>query len=457
MKTKTLIILLLVGLAQAQTWPSGAVPDLTAGAKPVPAGRFRLAGFGSSLANDFWEDTRMGASFELGVARGLALSAATSNRDLAGHGAFQNGAEDARLGLAVWPLSYEDRLAIGLNGQLVLPTGFRDEQSFYDSTSNQVIALPSYSLEQTGGQLSLGTVWTPGRTAELSGFAGCFGTSDNSEQAMRWGLGLSLTPFGDRIGASVAYAQSITRVGKLPDTEVLRGGLDLKLPWGFGLHPGMYAELEDDPMIGGAVALSFSGRLPLSMFPTKPAPREPEFRNGAILIPPPLSKKPLNDNDELWTQLRESLAASFDYVQPLASLDRPGLLFDEMDRTNFWNTMAAISAAFPNTRWLLVTHVEDETVSRGNGLSIPLLVTQPKWEAACKLRVQLVDLFEQTAYPERIVMATALLNDGLRSPFVSTVEKEKLSAERKREITLRAYQNAGREVALSLPPREENE
>ncbi|MCL4305458.1 hypothetical protein KJZ99_06060 [bacterium] len=457
MKAKTLIILLLAGMVQAQTWPSGAVSDPGSGAKPVPAGWFKLAGFGASLSNEIWEDNRFGASFELGVARGLALSAATSNRDLAGRGAFQNGAEDARLGLAVWPLSYKDKLAFGFNGNLILPTGFRDEQSFYDSTTNQVISLPAFSLEQTSGQLSVGTAWTPSRAAELGAFAGYFGTSDNREQAMRWGMTLALTPFGERIGASLAFAQSITRTGRFPDTEVLRGGVDIQLPWGFGLHPGMYAELEDDPMVGGALALSFTNRLPLSVFPPKPYPRLPEVRQGAVLVPPPLSKLALSDNDALWSQLRESLTTSFDIVQPLASLDRPGLLFDEMNRTSFWNTMAAIGAAYPNVRWLLITHVDDESVSRAQGISIPLIVSQPQWEAACKLRVQLIDLYEQTAYPERIVMATAMMNDGLRSPLVSTIEKEKLSVERAREITLKAYQNAGREVALSLPPREEGE
>ncbi len=173
---------------------------------------------------------------------------APQNRDISGKGAFQNGAEDARLGLSLWPLSYKERVEFGINGQLMLPTGFRDEQSYYDSTTNQVVTLPAYSLEQSAGQLSFATNWTPSRAAELNAFMGYFGTSDNSEQALRWGLGMSLTPFGKRIGASVAYGQSITRVGHLPDTEVLRGGLDIQLPWGFGLHPAMYAELEDDPL-----------------------------------------------------------------------------------------------------------------------------------------------------------------------------------------------------------------
>lgn len=457
MRTKTLIILVLATLAQAQTWPSGAISDPSAGAKPVSAGYFRLAGFGAQLSNETWQDNRSGAGFELGIGHSLALSGSTSNRDLSGKGAFQNGAEDARLGLSLWPLSYKERVEFGINGQLMLPTGFRDEQSYYDSTTNQVVTLPAYSLEQSAGQLSFGTNWTPSRAAELNAFMGYFGTSDNSEQALRWGLGMSLTPFGKRIGASVAYGQSITRVGHLPDTEVLRGGLDIQLPWGFGLHPGMYAELEDDPLVGGAVALSFSGRLPRSVFPPQAMERLPEIRSGALLLPQPLSNLPLADNNELWKQLQESLAPSFEVVLPLASLDRPGLPFDEMNRASFWNTMAAIGAAHPEMRWLLITHVENETVSRANGLSIPLIISQPQIEAACKLRIQLIDLYEQTAYPERIVMATAVMNDGLRSPLLSTVEKEKVSAVRAREITLAAYRNAGREVSLSLPPREEGE
>ncbi len=457
MKAKTLIILVLAGLVQAQSWPSGAISDPALGAKPVPVGMFRLAGFGSQLANDIWEDNRMGVAFEVGLASGLGLSAATSNRDVAGRGAFQNGAEDARLGLSVWPLSYKERLAVGLNGHLILPTGFREQESYYDSTRNEVISLPAYSLKQTAGQLSLGTTWTPGRAAKLSSFFGYFGTSDNLEQAMRWGMQLSLTPFGDRVGASMSYAQSITRVGNLPDTEALRGGLDFQLPWGFGVHPGVYAELENDPLMGGIVTLSYQGRMPLSVFPPKAlAPMAP-IRNGALLVAPPLSTLPMADNDELWYQLRESMKASFDVVMPLPSLDRPGLPFDEMKRANFWNTMAAISAAYPNMRWLLVTHVENETVVRGSSVSIPLIVSKPKIEAACKLRVQLIDLFEQTAYPERTVMATAILSDGLRSPLLSTVEKEKVSLSQAREVTMKVYRKAGQEVALTLPPSGEDE
>jgi hypothetical protein len=457
MKAKTLIILVLVGMVQAQTWPSGAISDPSLGAKPVPAGYFRLAGFGSSLSNDTWEDSRMGASFEIGVARGLALSASSSNRDLAGRGAFQNGAEDAKLGLAVWPLSYKDRLSFGVNGNLILPTGFRENESYYDSTSNSVIDLPAYSLKQTGGQLSLGGAWAPGRAAELSAFFGYFGTSDNSDQALRWGMGLSLTPFGERVGASVAYGQSITRVGKLPDTEVLRGGLDVKLPWGFGLHPGVYAELEDDPMIGGMLGLSFTSRLPRSVYPPRAIPQLAPFRDGSLLVAPPISTSQMSDNDELWYQLREAMKSSFDLVMPLPSLDRPGLPFDATNRESFWNSMAAIHAAYPSMRWLLVTYVDDETVVRGTSLSIPLIVSKPKIEAACKLRVQLVDLVEQKAYVERTVLATAMMNDGLRSPFLSTVENEKVSMSQAREVTKRVYRNAGREVALSLPPREVGE
>lgn len=457
MRTKTLIILVLAGLAQGQSWPSGAISDPLAGGKPVPVGHLRLVGFGAQLANDVWEDNRMGVGFEIGLANGLALSAASGNRDISGRGAFQNGAEDARLGLSVWPLSYKERLSFGFNGQLMLPTGFRDEQSYYDSTANAVVSLPAYSLEQTAGQLSLGSVWSPSRAAELNAFFGYFGTSDNSEQAFRWGTQLTLTPFGKKIGVNVAYGQSITRVGNLPDTEVLRGGLDIKLPWGFGLHPGVYAELEDDPLMGGQIALSFERRLPRSVFPPQGMTPMAPMREGAILVAPPLSDSPMANNDELWFQLRESMKTSFDVVQPLPSLDRPGLPFDEMNRTSFWNTMAAIGAAYPSTRWLLVTHVEDETVARGNGLSIPLIISQPHIEAACKLRVQLIDLYEQTAYPERIVMATAIMNDGLRSPLLSSIEDEKVSVSQAREITMRAYRNAGKEVALSLPPREDGE
>ncbi len=457
MKAKILILLLLVGSLEALSWPSGARPDLSAGGKPVPAGHFRLSGFGAQLTNDTWDDQRLGIRFELGVARGLALDLASGSRDVSGHGAFQNGAEDMRIGLALWPLSYKDKLSLGVSGHLLLPTGFRDGQSYYDSTTNAVVSLPAFSLEQTAGQFALGGAWTPGRAAELSGYLGYFGTSDNSEQALRWGMNFALMPFGKRIGASMGYAQSITRVGKLPDTEALRAGLDIQLPWGFALHPGIYAELESDPLMGGAVGLSFTSRMPRSVFPPRPMPKSAPLRTGAIMLPPPLAESPMAGNQELWNELREGLAPAFEYVVPLESLDRPGLPFDEMNRASFWNSMAALHAAYPNVRWLLITHVEDETVTRDRGLGIPMLVAQPKLEAACKLRVQLVDLFEQTAYPERTVLATAMMSDGVKSPLLSTIEDEKISVAQTREITLLAYRNAGREVALALPPREDGE
>ena len=91
MRTKTLIILVLAGLAQGQSWPSGAISDPLAGGKPVPVGHLRLVGFGAQLSNDVWEDNRMGVGFEVGLADGLALSAASGNRAISGLGAFQHG------------------------------------------------------------------------------------------------------------------------------------------------------------------------------------------------------------------------------------------------------------------------------------------------------------------------------------------------------------------------------
>jgi hypothetical protein len=399
----------------------------------------------------------MGGQFEIGIAKGLSLSGAVANRDLSGNGAFQRGAEDARLGLAFWPLLYKDKLRAGVNGNLILPTGFREQQAYYDSTANNVVTLPAYTLDQTAAQFSFGTSWSPGRAAELAGFAGYMGTSDNLYQAFRWGMGLSLTPFGKTVGASFDYGQSITRAGTLPNTEVLRGGLDVELPWGFGLHPGVYAELEDDPMIGAAVGLSFQARLPHSVYPDKPRPPKPAVRLAVALVAPPISDQPMADNEQLWKNIRESLKPSFEAVLPLESLDLPGLPFEEVNRGSFWNSMAAIAAAYPDARWLLITHVENESVSRAAGLSIPLVVTQPTWEATCKLRVQLVDLIELAAYPEQIIEASAIGKEGLRSPMLSSLEKEKLSLERVRELTLEAYRKAGVEIAIALPQRGEGE
>jgi hypothetical protein len=449
---KLLSILILDVAVQAQTWPSGATIDPAAGAPPPKEGEYSFSASTVGLSNDLWKDGRNCFQLGIGLGRGLGLMASTSTRNLSGYGAFQQGIEDTRVGLGVWPFNlHENKVQFGLNANLILPTGFRKQELFYNATTQTTGTLPSFTNDQTAGELLPGMVWTPGRAASMNIFGGLFSTSDKTEQAFRWGMGMKLNPFGERVTAELGYSQSINRAGNYPDTEVLRAGLDIDLRWGFSITPGFWAELEEDPMTGIGVGLSFTSKLPKSVFPPNAAPPMPVHRDGIVMVPPPLTDLPLAGLDELWKELRQEVQPSFDKVISLESLDQPGLPYNEEERTRFWNSMYALSAAYPNVQWLLITHVDREEVNRVAGLSIPLMVSQPTWEAACRLRFQLVDLFAMKSYGEQIVEVTAIYKEGIRLPIVATVEQDMLSTDDSRALTFMAYRNAGREISKQLP------
>jgi hypothetical protein len=449
---KTLSILILAIAVQAQTWPSGAIIDPSVGAPPPAEGELYISASTASLSNDHWKDSKNRVEFGIGLGKGLGLLASTSTRNLSGSGAFQQGIEDTRVGLAVWPLeAFNGKLRFGLNSNLILPTGFRTQEAFYDSTTQGLALLPSFTNDQTAGEILPGIVWTPGKAATLNMFGGLFSTSDKAEQAFRWGMGMKLNPFGEHVTAELGYSQSIIRAGLYPETEVLTAGVDIDLKWGLSVKPGFWAELEDDPMVGMGVGFSFTSRLPKSVFPPKAPAPVPVYRKGIVMVPPPLSDLPLAGINELWKELRQQVRPSFDNVIELESLDQPGLPYNDTERSRFWNSMNAIAAAYPNVQWLLITRVESEEVNRVSGLTIPLMVSQPTWEAACRLRFQLVDLFDMKSYGEQIVEVTAVRKDGLRLPIMGTIEKDVLSTDDSRELTFQAYRNVGREIALLLP------
>ena len=449
---KTLSILILAVAVQAQTWPSGAIIDPAVGAPPPDEGELFIAASTASLSNESWKDGKNRFELGIGLGKGLGLLASTSTRNLSGFGAFQQGIEDTRVGLAVWPLDiFNGKVRFGLNSNLIIPTGYRTQEAYYDTTTQSAALLPAFTNDQTAGELLPGMIWSPGRAAAINVFGGLFSTSDKTEQAFRWGLGMKLSPFGERMTADLGYSQSIIRAGAYPETEVLTAGLDIGLNWGLSIRPGFWAELEDDPMVGMGIGFSFTSRLPKSVFPPKAPPPVPVHRSGIVMVAPPLSDLPLAGMEELWKELRQQVQPSFDKVTELESLDQPGLPYNDTERTRFWNSMNAIAAANPNSQWLLITHVESEAVNRIPGLSIPLMVTQPTWQAACRLRFQLVDLFAMKSYGEQMVEATAVRKDGIRLPIFSPVEKDILSTDDSRELTFQAYRNAGREISLLLP------
>ena len=446
---KLLIILMLAGSAAAEMWPSGAISDPDAGLPCPPAGQLSLRLSGGMLSNDIWADNRSKFSLSMGLGRGLGLSASSSFRDLSGYGAFQRGIEDTRVGLSLWPQLHPS-FAAGLNGYFVIPTGYRTQESYYDQTADTTVTLPPFSLEQTASEIYAGAAWSLGPAAEVNGFMGYFTTADNVHQAFRWGLGAVIEPFGPRAAAEFGYSRSLVRTGSFPTTEAFTAGLAIKAAWGFTLVPGMWADLSDDPLYGGSIGLRFSA--PVARVTVnerggvEPASDMPRM-GGTVLVPPPLTRLDLADRGELWQSIQRGIEATFDNIITLPTLDVPGLPFDDKTNENLQRSVRAIAKAHPEADWLLISRMEREDVSRGSGIKILFVMTQPNWTAECRLRVRLVNLrSEETRYQDIIeAQATRRMLTSLGGS-----EQEVLSFSASRELTFEAYREAGRMIAREL-------
>ncbi len=134
----------------------------------------------------------------------------------------------------------------------------------------------------------------------------------------------------------------------------------------------------------------------------------------------------------------------------MPSLDQPGLPYNDSDPARIRRSVQAIAAAHPDARWLLITRVERETVSRAEGISIPFVVSQPAWMAHCQLRVELVDLCGDLSLAPCTVDARATHAQNTQLPVVSTPERDGLSLSATRALTLEAYREAGREIAREV-------
>jgi hypothetical protein len=447
----TLYILVLASVAGAQGWPSQAIVSPDAGLPPVARGHLWLGYSGAFLHDATWHDTRHNFNVNIGLANNVGLSLSGSARDITGLGAFQRGPEDSRLGLNYWPLEVKSgHLRAGFNTNFLLPTGFQEQQPYYDSVSARSGLFPAFSTKQTGGELFLSGLWMPASIAELNTFGGYFSTSDRMEQAFRWGSRMWLAPFGSRVAAELGFAQSFTRVGAMPNTQVMTSGLSITAPWGFQLAPGFSADLADKPVYGFALGIRFEGRLASGLFP-EPA-RAPEItrHEGTILIAPPCSTEPLVDGAELWKSLQQEIAPAFDAMQPLSSLDQPGLPFDGSTKAGFWSSVEAIALANPDARWLLVTEIDHEAVAPAGGLQIPLLVSMPKWVAECHLRMRLVHLGALELATDRMLTARAIKRMQPHMSLLSDQEHGVLSLEQSRALSLESYRIAGRDIATSI-------
>ncbi len=436
----------------AEPYPSGAIPDLEGGLPNTMRGRLTASIQANQLADEEWTDTRSNLRIGIGLGRSLALHLGASSRDLAGKGAFQKGTEDTRIGLSFWPVRNPNGiLEFGVRGDVLLPTGFRTQESYYDSSSGMVKQLPAFSLGQNAGEMTGGMALHPSPAAEMNVFASYLSTSDRKEQAFRWGVAAWIAPFGPRVAGEIAYGQSFTRIGSLPHSQVMSSGLAMQLPLGFTVVPQFTADLSETPDYGAGLSLRFTAPLPHSMFPVKEdAAASIRKFSGAILIPPPIADIPIGDKQDLWSALREEVGAAFESIHDLASLDLPGYPFDNQSEEKFWQSMRGISMNNPGARWILVSEVVREEVSCKNGFTIPLILTAPVWQSRCDLRVRLVDMLSLSVESDRRISGNATRKCALRLTMLSSTQDDLLSSVEARKLTFAAYRNAGRNAAIDL-------
>lgn len=446
--TNALIILMMAVAAGAQGWPSGAAVDPASTESGPSPGELAVRIAAAKLSSDEWSEQRTQFGLAIGLGEGIWLSAGGSARDLSGHGAFQRGLEDTRLGLGFWP-RLSRNLRAGASGYFIVPTGYRSQEHYYAAAEDSVHYLPPFSFRQTAGELMTGARWSLSPAAELGATLGYLSTSDRAEQAFRWSLSARLMPLGPRWAAEFNYGQSLTRAGMLPNTEIVSAALALNLGWGFTLRPGVTAELGDNPLYGGSVGLRFTARLPKSVAGGNASEQVPlpVFLGGRVLVAPPLNDLPLAGSEELWQSVRAEIAPSFEDVVAIPTLDVPGLPYSDATRARQDQSLRAISEAYPDAEWLLITRVESEDVTRSGGLRVPLVVNQTQWLAQCRLTVELVNLYSIQTRTRRTIEATAAKREMPTLTMVSTPESERLSATAARQLTFEAYREAGREIA----------
>ncbi|HEY3295206.1 MAG TPA: hypothetical protein VGL38_07195 [bacterium] len=447
---KLLIILLFAAAARAQVWPDGAVCNPEAGLPCSRAGQLRVKLAGALMRSEHWRDSRSRFGMEIGLGYGIGLSLESSTRDLRGFGAFEKGLQDTRLGLSLWP-SFSPRLAAGINGFLSLPTGFRKSQLYHDTELDTTFRMPALSLKQSAGELYTGAVWTLGPVADLHLFGGYFCTSDRTGQAFRWGLGTTLSPFGETCRAELNYSRSITRTGIFPNTETLEAALPFETGWGVTLSPGMWADLDDEPMYGVSLGLHFETTIP-GIETVKP-PRviiSPPRLAGVVLVASPVTDIVLADGRELWQSIQDGVRPTFDDVKPLSTLDIPGLPFTDRTEETVRQTVRALAQSHPEADWLLITRVIREDVSRQNNSSLPLVVSRPLWAAQCKLKVLLIDLRGEKTRNSEIIEGRASKKDFPQLAVLSPSDDAVLSMKASRQLTFEAYRNAGHQIALQL-------
>jgi hypothetical protein len=356
-----------------------------------------------------------------------------------------------KIGLGVWPLQLANgHLRAGVNANLHLPTGFRKQELYLDSTGASG-TLPAFSLLQSAGEVDAGCSWLIGEATELNIFGGTFSTSDRKEQAFRWGFSSWIAPFGSAFAAELGFTQSFTRRGDLPTTQRMTSGLAVQLPWGLKLVPGFAADLTDDPLYGAGIELRFNKLLPRSLFPpiTLGGPAFQKL-SGVALVPPPIEASTCTDGAQLWQVLSGQMERSFDETATLSKLDQPGLPFSEESSARFWQSVKAIGLANPQANWLVLVRVQRETVSPAKVLDVPLLASKPQHKAICEARVRVINLLELSLLVDELVSGVSKKSAALNVSIVSGSAEGLLSAASERTLMIDAYRDLAEQISFLI-------
>ena len=447
-----IILLIFAGTGWAQPRSDTAISSAFAEAEALPAQAFRVQFGTQDLKGDFWADKRSNLSIQFGLGRQVELLVANGHRQLQGYESFKKGLGDVRLGLkwcALHPQGPEG-LRLGFLGLCSIPSGYREQLTYYDSEAGEEKALPDFSLGQNAGEARILVDWIPSAGATLTGNLGYFSSSDRLMQAMRWGIGARLELGFRRLFSEFSYQNSTSRtVSTLLSDDGAEAMLGFRIGWGFSLLSGIRADMNDETLWGAAFALRFDGRIPLM----QKTGNKSSFmiRQGMVLVAQPQSTEPLMEADELWFHIQEGIAQSFETAKPVQLSDLPGYSCASGNSTPFWNHISTLRHDYPEARWLLLTQLEREEITAQEHVAIPLLATIPSWEANCRLKVRLIDLQLLSLISERTVEGNAVWKRPVRLFGAAADDAEQvLTFDDRRHLTLQAYADAETKLRESL-------
>jgi len=447
-----IILLIFAGTGWAQPRSDAAIPSSFADAEVLPVQAFRVQIGTQDLSGDFWQDRRSNLSIGFGLGRQVELLVANGHRQLEGYEAFKRGLGDVRLGLKLCALHPQgnEGIRLSLLGLCSIPSGYREQLTYYNSETGQEEAMPDFSLGQNAGEARILLDWMPSSGATLTGNLGYFSSSDRLMQAMRWGIGARLELGFQRLFSEFSYQNSTSRtVSTLLSDDGAEAMLGFRVGWGFSLLSGIRADMNDETLWGAAFALRFDGRIPL---PQKSRVKSSlMMRQGLVLVAQPQSTETLMEADELWFHIQEGLNQSFETAKPVHLSDLPSDFSASGNNTPFWHRISDVQHDYPEARWLLLTQLEREEITAQEHVAVPLLATIPSWEANCRLKVRLIDLQLLSLISERTIEGNAIWKRPVRLFGASADDAEQvLTFDDRRHLTLQAYADAEIKLRKSL-------